>query len=628
MPHIKDARFIVAFHDLCATALALFLAFALRFEGIQFKVNITKFMPYMLFFVLIAGAVYAFFSLYSSKWRFASVQDLVNIAKATGVLALVLVILDYILIAQNFNGDLFFGKKTIIIYAALQILFLGGSRFLYRYYKAVFRNNNNSESGNLIVIGRSTDIDVIARALESNLLKGSIRGFLSPAQNDFGMKVKGIACLGTPQQINAILNDFSLKGLIINQAIIVPEALKGLDGGAEILGLLRRHGIATKSLKWQDSDGGQSFSKGKFENIHDEEILLRSLITIDADPLNQLIKGKKVVVTGGGGSIGSEITLRVAMLGASEVIILEHSEHALYHILEKLEHLDHASVVKGFVCDIRDKPRVEYLFNQLKPDLVFHAAALKHVPYLEEAPAEAIKTNAFGTMNVAEAARANGVSAFVLISTDKATRPTSVLGATKRLAELYVQMMDGEDKNEKMRFVSVRFGNVLATSGSVVPRFANQIAQGGPVTVTHKEMVRYFMTVREATDLVLTSSFHALNDDAKQTAIYILNMGQPVRIYDLAERMIRMAGFKPNIDMEIKVTGIRAGERLNEELTAPDEPLIDIGLSGVIATQKSNICKAYMKQLNQELEILAHNQDKQSVRAKLAQLVPNYKPTI
>ncbi|MCK1307800.1 SDR family NAD(P)-dependent oxidoreductase, partial [Bradyrhizobium sp. 45] len=282
-----------------------------------------------------------------------------------------------------------------------------------------------------------------------------------------------------------------------------------------------------------------------------EDLLLRPSEKIDYARLEALIEGKAVIVTGGGGSIGSEICERVVAFGAARLLIVENSEPALYAITETLAALGTAASIEGRIADIRDRERIMRLMAEFKPDLVFHAAALKHVPILERDWSEGVKTNIFGSINVADAAHSAGAEAMVMISTDKAIEPVSMLGLTKRFAEMYCQALDHDlaaghgGARRSMRLISVRFGNVLASNGSVVPKFKAQIDAGGPVTVTHPDMVRYFMTIREACDLVITAATHALGTQRSDVSVYVLNMGQPVKIVDLAERMIRLSGLQP-----------------------------------------------------------------------------------
>ena len=320
--------------------------------------------------------------------------------------------------------------------------------------------------------------------------------------------------------------------------------------------------------------------------------MLRPSENIDYARLEALVKNKAMIVTGGGGSIGSEICDRVATFGAARLLVVENSEPALYAATEALAAHKIGAVIEGRIADIRDRERIMRLMKEFKPDIVFHAAALKHVPILERDWSEGVKTNIFGSINVADAALAAGAEAMVMISTDKAIEPVSMLGLTKRFAEMYCQALDhdlasqpGPGAGQRMRLISVKFGNVLASNGSVVPKFKAQIEAGGPVTVTHPDMVRYFMTIREACDLVITAATHALAPVRPDVSVYVLNMGQPVKIVDLAERMIRLSGLQPGHDIEIVFTGMRPGERLNEILFASEEPTIEIGVAGVMAAK-------------------------------------------
>jgi len=277
--------------------------------------------------------------------------------------------------------------------------------------------------------------------------------------------------------------------------------------------------------------------------------------------------------------------------GATRVLVIENSEPALHAVLEMLATKQSAAKIEGRLADVRDRTRIFRLMNVFRPDIVFHAAALKHVPLLEQEWEEAVKTNVFGSVNVADAAVATGAAAMVVISTDKTIEPVSVLGASKRFAEMYCQALDNDfgrrsdEQKRAMRLIAVRFGNVLASNGSVVPKFKAQIEAGGPLTITHPEMVRYFMTIREACDLVVTAASHALEPGHAGVAVYVLNMGQPVKIIDLAERMIRLSGLEPGRDIGITFTGIRPGERLREVLFAREEPTASIGIEGIVAAK-------------------------------------------
>ena len=373
----------------------------------------------------------------------------------------------------------------------------------------------------------------------------------------------------------------------------------------------------------------ESGAAPRLTNVAVEDLLLRPSEKIDYARLEALVKGKAVIVTGGGGSIGSEICERVATFGAARLLVIENSEPALYAVTEALAARASGPVIEGRIADIRDRERVMQLMSEFKPDIVFHAAALKHVPILERDWSEGVKTNIFGSVNVADAALAAGAEAMVMISTDKAIEPVSMLGLTKRFAEMYCQALDHELVTQatgkpRMRLISVRFGNVLASNGSVVPKFKAQIEAGGPVTVTHPDMVRYFMTIREACDLVITAATHALAPTRPDVSVYVLEMGQPVKIVDLAERMIRMSGLEPGHDIEVVFTGMRPGERLNEILFASEEPTVDIGISGIMAAKPNEPPMPTLRKWLADLEAAIAANDRATIRAVLKDAVPEF----
>ncbi len=348
------------------------------------------------------------------------------------------------------------------------------------------------------------------------------------------------------------------RGTVVARLVMTPSALAPEMKPESILTRARRIGLTPSRMPGLEGSGEAL----RLAPIQVEDLLLRPSAKIDYRRLEGFVRRKAAVVTGGGGSIGAEICDRLVTYGIDRLMVIENSEPALHSVLETLRLKDVKAKVDGRIADIRDRERVIRLVTEFKPDIVFHAAALKHVPLLERDWEEGVKTNVFGSINVADAAVAGGAAAMVMISTDKAIEPISMLGATKRFAEMYCQALDADFSahaagRPPMRLIAVRFGNVLASNGSVVPKFKAQIEAGGPVTVTHPDMVRYFMTIREACDLVVTAASHASASQRSDVSVYVLNMGQPVRIVDLAERMIRLSGLEPGKDVEIVFTGIR-----------------------------------------------------------------------
>ncbi|CAL8972254.1 UDP-N-acetyl-alpha-D-glucosamine C6 dehydratase [Rhodoplanes serenus] len=582
-------RSLVIAHDAVATAAALLASFAMRFEPEGLAERMDGLVVVVPLFVLYATAVYWYFDLYRSKWRFASLPDLAGIVRATTVLALTLLVLDYVLVAHYFYGHFFFGKITIALYFVLQVFFLGGARLAYRYFRFT-RTRRRAELQDhitILILGRAADSEVLLRAIESGAVRNMWPvGILSPSPADQRQTVRGIPVLGGFGDLHRACVDLAARGLEVRRLIVTASAFVADTGIADALMVARRFGVAVSRLPSLE-DGGNPL---QLAPVAVEDLLLRPSVVIDYRRLRELVRGRRVAVTGGGGSIGAEICRRLVTFGASRLLVIENSEPALHAVLEALSLVGGEVAVEGRIADVRDRRRLDGLFAAFAPEIVFHAAALKHVPLLECDWGEAVKTNVLGSVNVAEASLAAGTRALVLISTDKAIEPVSMLGATKRFAEMYCQALDAELARRHggaspMRLIAVRFGNVLASNGSVIPKFKAQIEAGGPVTVTHPDMVRYFMTIREACDLVLTAASHALGPPPSDLSVYVLNMGQPVRIVDLAERMIRLSGLEPGRDIAVTYTGIRPGERLEERLFGREEPVFDIGVAGVVAAK-------------------------------------------
>jgi len=581
-------RVLIVIHDLAMTAAAMLAAFYFRFEDIGLTQRFHWLLVILPAYLVYAGIIYWIFKLYAAKWRFASLPDLWNIFRAVTVLALSLLVLDYVLVAPNMYGTFFFGKITILLYWVLQMFFLGGPRIAYRLFRHARTQHHakGSEAIPTLIAGRAADAEVLLRAIESGAVtKLRPVGILSPSRADQGQALRGVPVRGYLTDLEVTVASLAEQGIHVGRLVLSPAALAPEVHPEAMLMLARRLGLATNRLP--ALDGGEDALR--LAPVDVEDLLLRPSVKIDYQRLEHFIKGKTVVVTGGGGSIGSEICDRVVTFGAGRLLILENSEQALHAVLERLAAKSSATAVEGRIADIRDRERTFRLIAGVEPNLVFHAAALKHVPLVEREWDEGIRTNVLGSINVADATVAAGAEAMVMISTDKAIEPVSVLGATKRLAEMYCQALDAaavrgtNGSKPPIRMIAVRFGNVLASNGSVVPKFKAQIEAGGPVTVTHPDMVRYFMTIREACDLVITAASHALGPTRTGASVYVLNMGQPIKIVDLAERMIRLSGLEPGRDVDIVFTGVRPGERLNEILFAREEPSADIGIAGVVA---------------------------------------------
>jgi FlaA1/EpsC-like NDP-sugar epimerase len=629
VPRLTPRQVLIVLHDLAATAAAIVASFYIRFEASGLLERRGPLLAVLPGFLLYAGMIYWLFHLYRGKWRFSSLPDLSNIFRAATVLALSLLVLDYVLVAPNMLGAFFFGKITIVLYWFLQMFFLGGSRIAYRYFRYA-RTRHHAMAGEhaaALVLGRAADAEVLLRAIESNAVKKIWPvGILSPSPADQGQSMRGIAVLGGPDDLERVVSELAARGQPVARVIFTPSALEPSLKPETILMKARRLGLTTSRLPSLDEDGEAL----RLAPVNVEDLLLRPGVKIDYRRLENFVRGKSIIVTGGGGSIGAEICDRIVTFGAGRVLVIENSEPALHAVLEVLATKQSTAVIEGRLADVRDRDRIFRLMREFRPEIVFHAAALKHVPLLERDWDEGVKTNVFGSVNVADAAAAFGAAAMVMISTDKAIEPVSVLGASKRFAEMYCQALDNDfarradAHGRPFRLIAVRFGNVLASNGSVVPKFKAQIDAGGPLTVTHPDMVRYFMTIREACDLVVTAASHALGPDRADVAVYVLNMGQPVKILDLAERMIRLSGLEPGRDIDIAFTGIRAGERLQEILFAREEPTAPIGIEGIVAAKPIAPPLEAMRGWLAALEQGLHREDRSVIYGVLRDAVPDF----
>lgn len=632
LSHLTLRNVLIALHDLLATTAALFAAFYLRFEGGDgFYDRLPLLFQILPYFLAFSVVVFFLFNLTTTKWRFISLPDALNIIRVATVLTVALLVLDYIFVSPNVRGAFFLGKVTIVLYWFLEISFLSALRMAYRYfrYTRVRRHARTDDAAPTLLIGRAADAEVLLRGIESGAIKRIWPvGVLSPSSSDRGQFIRNVPVLGGIDDVEDVIADFAKRNKPIARLVMTPSAFEPEAHPESVLMRARKLGVIVNRLPSLESGDAPRLTA-----VAVEDLLLRPSETIDYARLEALINGKAVIVTGGGGSIGSEICERVVAFGAARLLIVENSEPALYAITEALAAHGAAAEIEGRIADIRDRERIMRLMAEFKPDIVFHAAALKHVPILERDWSEGVKTNIFGSINVADAAVAAGAEAMVMISTDKAIEPVSMLGLTKRFAEMYCQALDHDlaagvrGAKPPMRLISVRFGNVLASNGSVVPKFKAQIEAGGPVTVTHPDMVRYFMTIREACDLVITAATHALGTQRPDVSVYVLNMGQPVKIVDLAERMIRLSGLQPGYDIEIVFTGMRPGERLHEILFASEEPTREIGVAGIMAAQPNEPPMQTLRKWIAALEQAIARDDRATIRTILKDAVPEFGST-
>jgi O-antigen biosynthesis protein WbqV len=627
LTNLTTRNLLIAIHDALATTFAVLASFFLRFGNDSLDDRLPLLLIILPPFVALSVIVCLVFDLTTTKWRFISLPDVFNIIRVATVLTVALLVLDYIFVAPNVHGSFFFGKATIVLYWFLEIFFLSALRFTYRYFRFT-RTRNKARTGDAapaLLIGVAADAEIVLRAFESGAIKQlQPVGILSPSPADRGQLIRRAPVLGNIDDFADVVSDFAKRGRLIKRVVMTPSAFTPELHPESVLIEARRLGLVVSRLPSLESGEAP-----RLKPVAVEDLLLRPSHAIDYARLEDLIRNKAIIVTGGGGSIGSEICDRVVTFGASRLLIIENSEPALYAVIEKLTARKSSATIEGRVADIRDRDRIQRLMHEFKPDIVFHAAALKHVPILERDWSEGVKTNIFGSMIVADSAVVAGAEAMVMISTDKAVEPVSMLGLTKRFAEIYCQALDHDlsieaDRKKQMRLISVRFGNVLASNGSVVPKFKAQIDAGGPVTVTHPDMVRYFMTIREACDLVITAATHAMTPLRSDVSIYVLNMGQPVKIVELAERMIQLSGLQVGSDIDVVFTGIRPGERLNEILFTSQEPTIEIGVAGVMAAKPNHPPMQMLRKWIAALEEAIASDDRAAIKATLVEAVPEF----
>ncbi len=613
---------LIAAHDALATALAVLASFYLRFEGDAFFDRLPLLLRILPYFVAFSVVVCYAFNLTTTKWRFISLPDALNILRAATVLTLGLVVLDYIFVAPNVHGTpvapnvqgaFFLGKITIVLYWFLEVFFLSALRFAYRYfrYTRVRHHAKAEDASPTLLVGRAADAEILLRGIESGAVKRIWPvGLLSPSSADRGQSIRNIPVLGGIDDIEDVIADFARRNKPIARVVMTPSAFTPEARPDAVLMRARRLGLIVSRLPSLESG-----DTPRLTSVAVEDLLLRPSENIDYARLEAFVKNKSVIVTGGGGSIGAEICERLVTFGAGRLLVIENSEPALYAVTEALAAHQSSALIEGRIADIRDRDRMLRLMSEFRPDTVFHAAALKHVPILERDWSEGVKTNIFGTVNVADAALAAGAEAMVMISTDKAIEPVSMLGLTKRFAEMYCQALDHDLATQqggrpRMRLISVRFGNVLASNGSVVPKFKAQIEAGGPVTVTH-----------------ITAATHALAPLRPDVSVYVLNMGQPVKIVDLAERMIRLSGLQPGHDIDIVFTGMRPGERLNEILFATEEPAVEIGVAGIMAAKPNEPPMLALRKWIAALEQAIARDDRATIKAILKDAVPEFGST-
>jgi len=594
-------------HDLCAAALGWIAAYSLRFN-FDIPPNFVEAMwRNLLWLVPLQAVIFHGFGLYRGIWRFASIPDLRRIAFAAGTTGLAIPAL--LLMLQRLSDV---PRSVLVLHPLLLVLMMGGSRFLYRAWKdGHLISPRQLDAEPVVVMGAGAAAAALLRDLASNPRWRAV-GLLDDDPAKLRLQVQGVSVLGRLDDVARVAAAHQVR------TVIVAMPLASASARRHAVGLVVGAGLKALTVPALADVLSGRVTAAEVRQVELEDLLGREQVLLDDAGLTGQLAGKTVLVTGAGGSIGSELCRQIIRFAPRTLVFLEQSEFALYSIEQEFA----GRPVMCVIGDVKDAARMDAVFAEHRPDVVFHAAAYKHVPLMECTNAwEAVRNNVQGTLNVACAALAHGTGEFVLISTDKAVNPTNVMGASKRLAEVVCQAVQAQ--RSATRFVMVRFGNVLGSSGSVIPLFRQQIARGGPVTVTHPDIIRYFMLIPEAAQLVLQAGLIASRQQ-EGGQIFVLDMGEPVRIVDLAHDMIRLSGFTED-EINIEFTGLRPGEKLYEELLADGESTLPTPHPKLrIARPTAVPDAAWLAELEQWLAppVRTETEVKQGLKAR----VPEYRP--
>jgi FlaA1/EpsC-like NDP-sugar epimerase len=621
------ARGLIVFtHDIFMATVSFLAALYLRIGDGIFDYPTEILIQGAGVFVVIAAGVFWHMDLYRGVWRYASLNDLLAITRST-----TLIILIFLLVMFTWTRLEDLPRSLPIINWGVLMALLGGPRFFYRLVKdrrfEFVMEDGNHRRIPVLLVGAGDEAEQFIRALERQS-DGNYRavGIVAERAARVGLNIHDVQVLGTTEDLADIVESLEQLGQRPERLILTYDTMNG----AKVRSLLDQADALGMTLarlpKLTDFKSGVADETAlEVKPVAVEDLLGRPQAALDRDAMDRLIRGRRVLLTGAGGSIGSELARQVSAFAPAELVLVDNSEFNLYSIDMDLSRHSPETPRRAVLADVRDRTRLDEVFADVSPELVFHAAALKHVPMVEANVVEGARTNIRGTANVAECCVSSGVDAMVLISTDKAVNPTSIMGATKRVAESYCQALDlKRGGGEGTRFVTVRFGNVLGSTGSVVPLFETQLRAGGPLTVTHPDMTRYFMTVREAVELVLQASAFGTTTFKEDGKIFVLDMGEPVLILELAKQMIRLAGLKPDDDIKIEFTGLRPGEKLFEEMFHGKEAPVPTACPGVLLAAPRAAGYDQLAETLQEIENASASGDVEEARAAIISAVPEF----
>lgn len=599
------SRWSALAHDLAWVPAAIYLGFWLRF-------NLSAIPPAYLDgahkFVIIAlpiqGFLLWFFGLYRGFWRFASLPDLTRIIKSVTLGSLLITLTSSLLF--RLEG---IPRSVLLLYPLLLTIGLIGPRVLYRWLKDNRWQLQKSEGQRTIIVGAGRAGELLLRDIihRADYLPVAI---IDDNPKAHGREIHGVRVLGNLAEMGTIIRRLEVDIVLV----AIPSATR--ETIQRIVNICTEIPVPCQTLPSLIELSGQQVEANRLRPVTLEDLLGRESVVLDTGAIANYLTGKKILITGGGGSIGSELCRQVAKLKPARLTIFENSEFNLYSIERQLRARQPGLLLDAVLGDVKNMARVDWVFRNFQPEVVFHAAAYKHVPMLETNPSEGVFNNVFGTKVVADAANHHGASRFVLVSTDKAVNPANVMGTTKRIAELYCQNLAGRSRT---RYITTRFGNVLGSAGSVVPLFEEQIRQGGPVTVTHPEISRYFMTIPEAVGLILQAGSMGQGGE-----IFVLDMGQPVLIRSLAEQLIRLSGLKPEKDIAIVYTGLRPGEKLHEEIFHDRENLMKTAHPKLLLAESRRVEWAWLTTEFESLAEAAQSRDVTLLLQHLQNIVPEF----
>ncbi|MDD5450305.1 MAG: nucleoside-diphosphate sugar epimerase/dehydratase [Desulfovibrionales bacterium] len=604
--------------DIALLGISYVLAYALRFE-FHIPQDYMVILKKSIIPVVISKLLFFYwFKLYRGMWRYTSIADLLNIIKAVSISTMVVMV--SILMFHRFQG---YPRSVFVIDAILTLIFISGFRLAVRllfvtdgHSLTIIRRNGQQKGRRLLIIGAGSAGEKMLREIRDNAhLEYDVIGFLDDDSNKVGRSIHGVPVLGVIDE----LKEFVIKKRIEEILIAIPSATG--NQMKRIVELCKQTKVKYKTIPGIGELIDGRVSVKSIRDVSYEDLLGREPVHLEKEKIGRYLQGKRILITGAGGSIGSELCRQIARYNPAHLMLLDRTEKNLYDI--EMDMWRNFSYIRYIpvLGDIRHKGEIKAIFERYRPEVVFHAAAYKHVPMLELNPWEAIYNNILGSKNVIEVACDSGIERFVLVSTDKAVNPTNVMGASKRVTELLVQTHANPGLT---RFMAVRFGNVVGSSGSVIPLFKKQIEQGGPVTVTHPEVTRYFMTIPEAVQLILQAG--TMGKDAE---VFILDMGTPVKIVDMARDLIKLSGLEPEKDIDIEFIGLRPGEKLHEELVVVGEEVAPTGHDKILVLKQNGsglLTKNDLEKNIRELVKLADARDAAGIKQKLKEIVPEYTP--